>query len=375
VLNDHCQICEFRDCCRGKALANDDLSLLRSLTAPEIQKYKNRGVFAVNQLAYAFRPRRQRLGITRHDPTLKALAVRDRKVYFYGEASLPADCGTRVYLDVEGDLRTQRAYLIGMLVSKDGVDHWHSLWADRSSEEPAILGKMLQVLAEYQNPTIYHYGQFDVACLKRMAAITKTDHLIRHLIERAVNVLVIVHKHLYFPTYSNGLKDIGSYLGCSWTDVDAAGVQAVVWRTKWQQTGDQAFRNRLVQYNHEDCLALKCVTEFIYRNATADSVDIPPADALHKEVDVARADGFVPVAAKSIWNQRSTSFPDFESLNRCAYLDYQRQHVIVRTNKTLKRIRRMKTRRRPASLRPNKCVAFIVRQCPYCSGKKLKAST
>src|SRR5262249_33307140 len=154
-------------------------------------------------------------------------------------------------------------------------------------------------------------------------------------IERTVNVLAIVGDHVYFPTYSNGLKDIGSYLNCSWTDADASGLQAVVWRKRWQQTGDPSLRERLETYNREDCLALKCVTEFIAKHADGRKAEASSSGS-HSHVDVVRADHFVPEAAKSIWNQRSILFPDFERLNQCAYFDYQRDHVFVRGNKNLR---------------------------------------
>src|SRR5918996_58950 len=39
VLNRHCAECEFRDCCRQKAIEKDDLSLLAGMTEKERDKY------------------------------------------------------------------------------------------------------------------------------------------------------------------------------------------------------------------------------------------------------------------------------------------------------------------------------------------------
>src|SRR5262249_11986954 len=44
LLNDHCQVCEFRQRCHAEATAKDDLSLLRAMGQKEISKYGRRGI-------------------------------------------------------------------------------------------------------------------------------------------------------------------------------------------------------------------------------------------------------------------------------------------------------------------------------------------
>lgn len=46
-------------------------------------------------------------------------------------------------------------------------------------------------------------------------------------ISASVNVLAPLHSEVYFPTYSNSLKDIGKYPGFSWTDATASGLQSL----------------------------------------------------------------------------------------------------------------------------------------------------
>src|ERR687887_153490 len=73
------------------------------------------------------------------------------------------------------------------------------------------------------------------------------------ILVRVVNVLSLVHAHIYLPTYSNSLKDISRYLGFHWTDPDASGLQSIVWRKKWEETGLASFKDRLTTHNLEDC--------------------------------------------------------------------------------------------------------------------------
>ena len=59
ILNDHCQICEFRQRCHSLALKEDNLSLLRGIGDKEVKAYARKGIFTITQLSHTFRPRRK----------------------------------------------------------------------------------------------------------------------------------------------------------------------------------------------------------------------------------------------------------------------------------------------------------------------------
>src|SRR5207244_237310 len=80
---------------------------------------------------------------------------------------------------------------------------------------------------------------------------------------RSCNVLAAIYSHIYFPTRSNGLKDIGAFLGASWTAANASGIQSLAWRLAWEANVDETSKQQLLRYNLEDCLALRRVTEFV----------------------------------------------------------------------------------------------------------------
>ena len=104
-LNRHCAECEFQSRCRKIAVEKDDLSLLSNMSAKERQKLRSKGIFTVTQLSYTFRPRRQpkrqRNKREKYHHSLKALAIREKKIHIVGSPELKIE-GTPVYLDVEG---------------------------------------------------------------------------------------------------------------------------------------------------------------------------------------------------------------------------------------------------------------------------------
>jgi predicted RecB family nuclease len=103
VLNRHCPECEFRSRCREVAIEEDDLSLLANMTAKERQKLNGKGIFTVTQLSYTFRPRRRPAfggsDAARHEPALKALAIRKNRPHVVGSPDFNLSEGA-VYLDV-----------------------------------------------------------------------------------------------------------------------------------------------------------------------------------------------------------------------------------------------------------------------------------
>ena len=77
------------------------------------------------------------------------------------------------------------------------------------------------------------------------------------ILDRATNVLSVIHPHVYFPTYSNGLKEIGRFLGFQRADENATGLDSIVWRQGWHDNAIPDIKARLVQYNQDDCRQLK----------------------------------------------------------------------------------------------------------------------
>jgi predicted RecB family nuclease len=324
MLNSHCPRCEFRQRCQAEALAKDDLSLLRGLSATEITKYNKRGIFTVTQLSCTFRPPKRRKTAPPkpplHQPALQALALRDQKIYVHGTMQLPV-CSTRIYLDLEGDPDRQFVYLLGMVVQAGAVEERYTFWADTPAEEASLYQQFLEIMARYPDSWLYTYGSYEATFLRRMGKGTACPTLDGQLLSRVVNVLSLIYAHVYFPTYSNSLKDIGRYLGCHWTAVEASGLQSIVWRRQWEATGMAAFKDTLTMYNMEDCLALRTVTEFLYTICPSlpAAGEVPPACPGGPQVS--RVEEMTPPSSRREWCRADFVLPDFAFINNCAYFD------------------------------------------------------
>ena len=177
-----------------------------------------------------------------------------------------------------------------------------------------------------------------------------------------------IHSHVYFPTFSNGLKDVGRYLGCSWTAEDASGLQSLVWRARWEQTREVVWKDKLLTYNAEDCAALKKVTECVQAVGEAARVRGVEAASAPSGPPVAWADEVGRLTNRREFCRAKFSLPDFDHVNQCAYFDYQREKVFLRTSKVVRRAC-TNLRKKRARLRASGEMELRDDACPFCQGE------
>jgi predicted RecB family nuclease len=375
VLNRHCTECEFQNRCRQKAIETDDLSLLSGITENERNSHRSKGIFTVTQLSYTFRPRktprRAKNPAKPRYTALQARAIRENTIYIHGSPQLPHS-KTLVYLDIEGLPDSESYYLVGALVVSEGRETFHTFWGDQKPDEASIFAQFAEAVGDLPDSRILHFGEYESSALKRMRArLPECLHpKIDAILERTTNVLSIIHPHLYFPTHTNGLKDIGRFLGFARADENATGLQSIVWRKSWEANRAADTKARLLQYNQDDCRTLKHVFEFIQRLTSPDcattAVSLIPfktAQAEDLSKDEARWDMFRP---------REYASEDLEKVAKCAYFDYQRERVYVRTHPHFKVVNKKHRKFRRASIRINKVHSVESQRCPQCQSKKIE---
>jgi hypothetical protein len=301
--------------------------------------------------------------VRRRQYPLQALAIRDRTVYVLGKPELPAS-PIEIFLDVEGKPDEQFVYLIGAIVRRGAKEERHSFWADGKDEERRIFDQLVALLAAHPEALIFAYGAYEHAFIRRMRAGASRKKPVDRILDRLVNALAIVYPHFYFPTYTNGLKEIGTALGCRWHDERASGMQSVAWRLHWERDRDAECKEKLLQYNLDDCGALAAVIAFL-RSASrpqdrARDLAAGPAGEL-KVTPVAELD-------KARYTLSWTTFdnPDLAYVNKCAHFDYQRQRVHVRGAARLRRRYRDKDPSKNRKLRRSKVVRITASRCPKC---------
>lgn len=266
ILNKHCALCQFKKACRDQAVKINHLSLLNNIsTLKQYRKYERKDIFTVNQLSYLYRPRKQRKRsrnspAIKHSLELQALVLRTGKTYLHKPPQIQRK-QTELFLDIEGNPDTQSFYLIGILICEEENSMYYSFWADATDNEIRIWRQVFNLLKKYPNCPIYHYGNYDA---KALATLGKRYGIeIKIISEQLININTLIYGKVYFPLYSNSLKEIGEFIGARWSFPDPSGLQTLIWRYHWEKTKILKYKNQLIAYNKEDCMALKMLTEFL----------------------------------------------------------------------------------------------------------------
>jgi predicted RecB family nuclease len=331
ILNSHCPSCEFKDRCHAEAVNRDDLSLMRGMPEKEILAQRKRGITTVTQFACTFRPKsiglKRSKPLKRHLHSLQALAVRDQKVYVVRTPEIPGKT-TRIFLDVEGIPDRDFYYLVGVVVENDGQWSAHSFWADNEAEEQTLWAKLLDLMRVLGDCTIVHYGAYEkVYVTKMLRKYPSPDTPFLGTWDSALfNVLGAIRTNVYFPVYSNGLKDVASFLGVNWTGKVTSGIECIAARMRWEESKDSMIKHEILNYNRQDCLALQRVANFLVSLGSSESTANPFVQQASE----------IQVESHGRFGQIDFAMPEMSFINKCARFDYQRDKVLVRTGPAVK---------------------------------------
>ena len=373
VLNRHCAECEFQARCRKIAVEKDDLSLLAGMSEKERERHRSKGIFTVTQLSYTFRPRRTpKRAKNPAKPrylALQALAIRENTVYIHGTPTLPQS-KTRVYLDIEGLPDRDFHYLIGILVVSDGHETFHSFWADTQADEPAIFAQFADAISQLKDFRVFHFGDYDTASLRRMKPRLSESHQkqLDVILGKCTNVLSALYPHVYFPTYSNSLKDIGRLVSVDCPTQKASGLHSIVWRTEWEAQQEFDLKAKLVEYNRTDCIILKRLSDFVGRQKTAVTLEGGNGtNVIHTQETIRDRPHW------RMFGPKKYALEELGQINKRAYFDYQREKVLVRTHKHFKNVNKRHRKLRKTNVRPNETIQIEVKRCPKCGSKKIQS--
>ncbi|MGO9952248.1 MAG: IS66 family transposase [Dissulfurispiraceae bacterium] len=188
------------------------------------------------------------------------------------------------------------------------------------------------------------------------------DELFAKIKSSSFNVLSAIYGQLYFPTYSNDLKSIASFWGFKWSEPNASGLTSVLWRKQWEKAHDETQKQKIIEYNNDDCLTLRVVDACLRRISGNDSAEQKTYPAKH-------TDELKAQKPLGIFKRNQFYYPELEQINKRAYFDYQRSKVFLRTSPEVKKSITTKIKRiKQLGYKINSEISFDVpKRCPLCN--------
>lgn len=287
VVVGECESCRWWPACRHR-LDPEDLSLQidkARLDPREISVLRSMGITTTRQLATtdleALLP--EYLPEVQHRPGAEdrvRLAARRAGLLAHGQQlqriisghiELP-EPGWSLDLDIETSVR-DRVYLWGFLVDDpddpDGPHYVHFsrfTLLDRAEEQELAEEAMtwlVHCLENHPQARVYHYSDFEVVHIRRIAAAGRLPNTLRvaHEFTRSnFSDLFGVVKRNIFGAHGVGLKAVAQYgAGFHWRDAEPGGLNSQHWFAAAVNATDEAqreaLRRRLLEYNEDDTRA------------------------------------------------------------------------------------------------------------------------
>ena len=181
-------------------------------------------------------------------------------------------------------------------------------------------------------PVLIHYGSFETTFLKRMYqkyGVPVEGSCLAEVISSAVNLLSVTFAKVYFPTFSNGIKEIAGYLGFEWENPAGSGLQSIIWHSQWEASGATTLKRSLLIYNANDCEALEVVANKLFQlQRLSQNSEESPDIVFTASLKWKHPFGF---------KRNKFALTDLDTINKAAYWDYQRERVYVKSHGSVKR--------------------------------------
>ncbi len=85
--------------------------------------------------------------------------------------------------------------------------------------------------------------------------------------QNLIDIHASLRKNWILPTNSYGLKTVATWTGFDWEHKGADGARALLWWRQWKKAGNRKnLIKKILQYNHDDCLATWAVTKWLLEN-------------------------------------------------------------------------------------------------------------
>ena len=179
-----------------------------------------------------------------------------------------------LFFDIEDDPMRDFCYLHGFVERLGGdnsTEQYNAFFADGISaeEEERAFAEAWQYISASQPCIIYYYSHHERTWWKKLQirypSVCSADD-IKHMFspEHSLDLYTdVVNKYTEWPTSSYSIKSLAKFLGFKWRDEDPSGAASIEWFHRWIQKGDTTIKQRILDYNEDDCRAMRVLLDGI----------------------------------------------------------------------------------------------------------------
>jgi predicted RecB family nuclease len=146
-----------------------------------------------------------------------------------------------------------------------------SFFAEEATEalESDTFAAALDYFASRADAGIYYYSKYERTIYRKLQQKYPdicTPEDIEQLFDpgRAIDLYGdVVLRATEWPTRDHSIKTLAKYLGFSWRDIHPSGAASVEWFDRWCRERAPDIRQRILDYNEDDCRATRVLLDGI----------------------------------------------------------------------------------------------------------------
>jgi predicted RecB family nuclease len=278
-----CKLCHWRTLCRRRLEKFDDLTLIpelgRSRRDALIEHVKTVGDLADLDLKPLIMG--SKTVIPGVGPgMLKKFRLRARIQKdpdgrpFLKEALRLPTAPVELFFDIEADPMRDICYLHGFVERRQRVndsERYVCFVAEEptAEEEMRAFAEAWAYVRSSQPATIFYFSKYERTWWRRLQARfpdVATPAEIETMFDPGTAVDLycdVVRRHTEWPTTDYSIKTLATFLGFEWRDESPSGAESIEWYHRWVETGDASIRSRILDYNEDDCRALRVLFDAV----------------------------------------------------------------------------------------------------------------
>ena len=179
-----------------------------------------------------------------------------------------------LFFDIEVDPLRDICYLHGIVERHGGNNdferfvHFFAQEVTKDAERDAF-AQAYGYLSRQAQAAIYYYSKYERTIYRKLQAkypAVCSPEDIERLFDPARSIDLygdVVIKATEWPTRDHSIKTLAKYLGFVWRDVHPSGAASIEWFDRWCREGDPAIKQRILDYNEDDCRATRVLLDGI----------------------------------------------------------------------------------------------------------------
>ena len=277
-----CKICHWYSTCLEQLTDADDLTLIPRLGRAKrdvmLPKVPTIHTFAKSELDSFLSGKKTVFpgigpkSLQKFHARAKLISAGARaRPYLTQSLSLPV-AQLELFFDIEVDPLRDMCYLHGFVERYEGDNNTESFvpfFAEELTEEAEkqAFAQAYDYIIKSQPCVIYYYSKYERTIYQKLqkkypdvCTVEDLELLFNpvHTVDLYYDVIL---KASEWPTRDYSIKTLAEYLGFVWRDTHPSGAASIEWFHKWTETGNMEIRQRILDYNEDDCRATRVLRD------------------------------------------------------------------------------------------------------------------